>query len=430
MTSTRSPFRAVGGTGRSGDAGPARERSEGGTGVPGLLLPVALALLGGLAVPHPARAQEVRFGAQVRPRYEYRDPSADGGEAFVSMRVRAGFTALLEEDVRLFVQVQDVRLWGEETSTLGDFRADNFDLHQGYAEVGGAEGPGFRLRAGRQEAVLGGERLVGAVGWTQQGRSFDGVRVTARAGWGAVDVLGFKTGEDLATDSPADAGFLGAYAVLDGPRGSAVDLYALYSREGGEPGTDEGTLGARWAGSSGVWRWRAEASYQFGERGGVDVSAYMLGVRAGASRADGRGRLTLWYDLLSGDEDPTDDEVGVFNTLFATNHKFYGFADLFLNIPVHTAGRGLHDTAVKAALDPRDDLHVGLDLHAFFLAEDAGLSSGHLGEEIDLTVRYRYTPQLGVTAGLSQVFADDALGEIGRLAEDMTWVYLMLDVAF
>ncbi len=30
-------------------------------------------------------------------------------------------------------------------------------------------------------------------------------------------------------------------------------------------------------------------------------------------------------------------------TLFATNHKFYGFADLFLNIPRDTAGRGLRD---------------------------------------------------------------------------------------
>jgi len=429
MTSTSPSLGPGGGTG-SGGSDPAQGRSRGGAPAPGLLLSVALALLGGLPGPRPAFGQEVSFGAQIRPRYEYREPSADGGEAFVSMRVRAGITALLERDVRLFVQLQDVRLWGEETSTLGDFRADNLDLHQGYVEVGDARGPGFRVRAGRQEAALGGERLVGAVGWTQQGRAFDGVRLTARAGWGAVELLGFKTGEDLAPDSPGDAEFLGAYAVLDATGGSTLDLYALYSRQGGGADTDEGTVGARWVGGSGAWRWRGEASYQFGERGGRDVSAYMVGVRAGASLAQGRGGLTLWYDFLSGDDDPLDDELGVFNTLFATNHKFYGFADLFLNIPDHTAGRGLQDAALKAALDPRDDVHVGLDLHAFFLAEDVGLSSGHLGEEVDLTLRYRYTPQLAVTGGLSLVFADDALSEIGRLGEDMTWVYVMLDVAF
>lgn len=58
--------------------------------------------------------------------------------------------------------------------------------------------------------------------------------------------------------------------------------------------------------------------------------------------------MTLWYDHLSGDDDPSDGTVRVFDTLFATNHKFYGLADYFLNIPVQTVGRGLQDLALKA----------------------------------------------------------------------------------
>ena len=46
----------------------------------------------------------------------------------------------------------------------------------------------------------------------------------------------------------------------------------------------------------------------------------------------------------------------VFDTLFTTNHKFYGLADLFLNIPLQTDGRGLQDLAVKWHYTPMPKL--------------------------------------------------------------------------
>ena len=38
--------------------------------------------------------------------------------------------------MRAFAQIQDVRVWGEETNTLADFSADRFDLHQAWVELG------------------------------------------------------------------------------------------------------------------------------------------------------------------------------------------------------------------------------------------------------------------------------------------------------
>ncbi len=145
-------------------------------------------------------AQEVTFGGQVRPRYEFRDTAGTGSDGFTSMRVRAHVSATLERQVKVFVQIQDVRLWGEETSTLGDFQADNFDLHQGYVEVqqSPTEALSLRARIGRQEAAFGAERLIGPVGWTQQSRSFDGVRLSAHGGFGTVDVIGFRLAEATA----------------------------------------------------------------------------------------------------------------------------------------------------------------------------------------------------------------------------------------
>ncbi len=61
----------------------------------------------------PAVGQEVKFGGQVRPRFEFRDPSGSGDDSFTSMRVRAQLSATLERNVGVFIQVQDVRLWGD-----------------------------------------------------------------------------------------------------------------------------------------------------------------------------------------------------------------------------------------------------------------------------------------------------------------------------
>ncbi|NNL30908.1 MAG: hypothetical protein HKO77_07785, partial [Gemmatimonadetes bacterium] len=79
----------------------------------------------------PVLAQEVTLTGQVRPRFEFRDPVAGGLDDFTSMRVRLGVDALIERGLSVFVQVQDVRIWGEESHPLFDFSADALDLHQG-----------------------------------------------------------------------------------------------------------------------------------------------------------------------------------------------------------------------------------------------------------------------------------------------------------
>jgi hypothetical protein len=345
------------------------------------------------------------------------------------MRVRANLTAVLDRQVRVFIQVQDVRLFGEEENTLSDFSADNLDLHQGYIEVEAPIEQTLRLRVGREELNLGGQRLVGAVGWTQQGRSFDGARLVAAGGNAAVNLFGYRLQQATAPTHDQDAVLLGAYGVI-GTASGAVEPYLLYNKTEGFPETDQGTFGIRFHGTQSSIRYRVEGSLQVGTRSGQDVTAFMLGARIGMGVANGLGSVTFWYDYLSGDDDPTDDGIKVFDTLFATNHKFYGFADLFLNIPAHTNGLGLQDVAVKASVRPRDDFTASLDVHSFHTARQGTATTKHLGEEIDLTLVHRYSNNLQVSAGLSYVFQADALAEIGRLSEDMVWTYIMLNATF
>jgi hypothetical protein len=73
---------------------------------------------------------------------------------------------------------------------------------------------------------------------------------------------------------------------------------------------------------------------------------------------------------------------------------------------------------------------LGADFHSFSAAEQGSLSTSHFANELDLTGSHRYTPNLTMVTGLSFVMQDDALSEIGRLSEDMTWVYVMFNATF
>ncbi|MCG8467315.1 MAG: alginate export family protein [Gemmatimonadetes bacterium] len=396
---------------------------------------LTVVLAAALLLPAAASGQDTSLGGQLRIRYEARDPFAGPTgdlETFISMRARADLLAELSSDVSVFLQIQDVRLWGEETSTLGDFNADNFDLHQGYIQFE-EDGSWFRGRVGRQEVDFGGQRLVGAVGWTQQGRSFDGVRLEGAGDFGRVRVLAAQLGNSLAADVDRDAELLAGYGTFDVADDHAVDVYVIVNHTDAadgpaDDGTDQVTLGGRWVGETDGFRYRAEGSIQTGSRAGTDVSAFMLGGRVG--KQFGNATVTLWYDYLSGDDDPLDDEIKVFDTLFATNHKFYGLADLFLNIPAHTGGQGLQDLAAKLAVRPHDDWRLAADVHSFRLAKTGDLGSAHLGEEIDLTATWMHSANFTIQGGLSFVFQDDAWADIGRLDEDMVWTYVMLDARF
>ena len=380
-------------------------------------------------------AQQVTVGGQVRFRSEYRDPTPGGvrgtfhgaGDAFTSMRARIQVDSKLEGNLRILAQLQDVRLWGSESTTLGDFNADDLDLHQGFIDLSSRD-DSWRGRAGRQEVNLGGQRLIGAVDWEQQARSFDGLRLEHLVRGTGGTVLAFQTADATAPSHDTDAGVFVGHGRINNLLGGVLGLYAIYDTRNGSAPVDRGTFGLRQAGTIDRFEYRLEGYYQTGKMAGADVAAFMVGARLGT--ALGKGTVALWYDYLSGDDDPTDGTIRVFDTLFATNHKFYGYADLFLAIPAATGGFGLQDAALKGTYRPSPPLLLDLDFHSFRAARRGSLSTRRFGEEIDLAGRWSYNEHLTVSGGGAYVVQGDALAELGRLDRDMTWLYLMVDATF
>ena len=134
-------------------------------------------------------------------------------------------------------------------------------------------------------------------------------------------------------------------------------------------------------------------------------------------------RVGLVADGLTGSADGVSGPVVAFDTLYATNHKFYGFQDLFLNLPLSTNGRGLVDTAVAAWLSD-GTLGISGFVHAFFPGAYDGPGLPMYGVEPDVVVSWKPIPQLAVEGG-SSIFVPvgDALGRGDSWAP---WGYLQL----
>jgi hypothetical protein len=148
---------------------------------------------------------QISLTGQLRPRAEVRDGvgnlALDGATpaSFVSQRTRLAFG--YKWDRLLFgATVQDVRVWGQDASTISNADGNRLMLHEGWAEVVLSNKAdttiGFKLvdnlsfKVGRQELIYDDARLIGNLDWLQQGRRFDMALLKAvHHGW-QVD-LGF-----------------------------------------------------------------------------------------------------------------------------------------------------------------------------------------------------------------------------------------------
>ena len=382
--------------------------------------------------PSPARGQDqptLVLGGEIRPRLLARTPVEGKWDHWISMRSRLDLGARFQEGLALFLQIQDVRFWGEEL-TNRDRSADAVDFHQAYLEVDSLPGIGGKVRVGRQEVTLAQGRFLAAPNWGQAGQTFDGLKWSRFLGPARLELVYLRLQEGSSAVHDVTADLSAAWLVLPAGAFGAVELLALHDRSGGQAGTGQSTAGAIWKLDRGRIGLVAQGMGQVGERQGRDVSAFMLAVQGRMEILEDRGSVTLWLDHLSGDEDPFDEEIQAFSTLFGARHRFYGRADYFRDIPEDTRGLGLQDLALKLALTPAPSVSVNLDLHAFRTARRGNLSSHRLAEEIDLWIRYRFREALNLETGYTLTFGGPAMEELDLLDGTGQVGYVMTSLRF
>ncbi len=387
------------------------------------------------AAPPAGNTLKVTVGGQYRPRVE-----VDGKLlAKVSEDYKATHRARLKVSLQkgdwlLQIDPQHVLVWGSAPTTR-ELGTGTLDFHQAYAQ--GALSEEWRIRVGRQEIVFDDSRLLGNIDWLQQGQSFDGGRVMfARDAWswdlaGAIIHEGGVRNESLYATR-------GAWA--DGGLSVAGLSYLQYARRraNGEDDFWKATPGARVVWSDADLGLSADLSGygQFGASNiagtDMDYQAWMAAARL-AWGNESAGRIEAGADLLSGDDDLTDTTAKVFDTLFATNHKWYGWMDYFVNIPVHTRGLGLTDILVAYTVPTFGSVTPKLVGHWFLTAQDSAAGNRDLGAEVDAQVVVAIAEGVKLVGGYSLFLAGDAMVDIGRAAksgEDGHWGWAQLDLQF
>ncbi len=364
-----------------------------------------------------AEGNPLKFSGQIRQRYEMVDKDFADSTGFNNANyLRTRFAVSFEnDDYSTFVQLQDSRVFGTEISTLTDGTADALDVHQAYFNLKNLFGMPLSAKVGRFEAAYGPERLMGAVGWHNIGRSFDGVVFNFTNNFANVDFFNLKQVEAGTVNNEDDFNVRGAYAHLSLMKGHKTQAFAI---QDGERMTFGGYGKGAFAGVS----YEAEFAMQNGsESDDVNYGGIMYGLNAGYKVAG--MTVSAGLDFVSGDDTTTTDVNESFNTLYATNHKYYGYMDYFLNVPVHTGGLGLSDIHVKLS----GLKFAGLTLKVAYHMFGADQSSDSFGDELDVTVVKPIAEKVKIVGGYSLFMPGKLKAENGV---NGSFAYLMTIVNF
>jgi hypothetical protein len=130
------------------------------------------------------------MSGQIRTRSEYRNgtgtlrPTANEAAFFTSQRSRLTFN-YKSNKVIVNASLQDVRVWGQDASTITNADGARLAVHEAWAEVllANRKDTSFKrsflefasVKVGRQELVYDDARLLGNLDWLQQARRHDAI---------------------------------------------------------------------------------------------------------------------------------------------------------------------------------------------------------------------------------------------------------------
>lgn len=373
---------------------------------------------------------EVKVNASLRPRAEVDHRKGQQADFFVTNQARLSAGAT-QGSWGVYVQPQDVRYFGSEADTIS--LDGSLSLHQGWVEH--KNGKLYSLRAGRQEINYLNERLIGAVGWTQVGRSFDGVRASGEYKRIAWDTFAAVTSQATGKEN-RDAG-VAAWLVKWSNLGRTVAGVAVYQ-------FNPQTKDYRWTGGPysagkiiGPLSYEAEAYMQQGhDPKKTPKKAYFASAQLKGTYDI--FRCGVGHDLVSGDT--KDEDTVAFNTLYATNHKFYGFMDMFTNLPAHTQNAGLRDSYASAGVK-KGRWDLGVTGHRFRTAGNrvvvnpATKAAKRFNEKVwgtewDTIATWTASKHVSVQAGYTVLLPGEAFeNAFPKAPEYPNWSYLMVTAA-
>ncbi len=394
----------------------------------------------------------ISFGGRLEARVEVWDDfdfTDAFDDTFLLTRALGHADLHVGEDLRVFVEGKTAQ--ATDRDLPGGRRPIDLDtlaLQQAFADFTWRIADGaLRLRPGRQMLLFGAQRLVSPLPWGNTLRTWDGVTLECKRGPWTVTGLATAFAPVQKTDFndvDEDTTLYGVYARHK--LASSVHGYEIYALgnersnvmvNGTSGDEDRVTLGTRLFGNPDVtWDYDVELSYQTGEVGDGDVSAWSAAAQVGWKPRDVSGAPRIWLglDAASGDDEAGGD-VGTFHQLFPLGHAYFGYIDAI-------GRQNILDASTGASVQVAEATNVSAALHSFHVLETSdalynaggapsrtGFDSRDVGLELDLVANHRFDRHTSLHAGVSRFFAGSAIEESGS-SEDITFAYLAAQFTF
>lgn len=451
-----------------------------------LLLGLTLSILG-----HNSAKAQLTATGQFRPRTEFRDGystlQTKGAEeaVFTSQRTRLniGYTGYR---FRFFATVQDVRVWGQDASTINRVTtAENngVQLHEAWGEIMLNDTissiQNLSLKIGRQEIAYDDQKVMGGLDWLQQARYHDAVVLKySNKGWTADFGAAFNQNKELLEGTIYNGVPAGTAGYTAGTNGLGTNYksfeYAYLAKKfffgdisflflsdnfnkytnvtsGTPPVVTKVNEQGIWTRNTTGFYYNVNATrklkfegsvyHQFGhDKNGRSLNSNLASItstlQVGRKLFVGPG-----IDYLSGTDGTkavtATSESNQFDPLYGTPHKFWGYMDYFY-ASSGFGSQGLLNYFLKAKYNLKDNLTLFADLHCFEAANKlsngaGGTRNSYLGTELDLKMSYNMTKMINIEAGYSFMQATNSMAsaQVKNVANaNLTpqWAYVMVNI--
>ncbi|MDR3698777.1 MAG: alginate export family protein [Candidatus Sulfopaludibacter sp.] len=390
----------------------------------------------------------LQVGVQIRGRVEAPSGTSafnSGSDGYYLSRIRVDLAIEPVSWLRLFAQAQDARVGGYNSAQAPATIYNPMDLRQGYVAVDHEGAVHVRVRAGRQELLFGGERVIGPADWGIS-RTFDAVDLLLDGGRAKVDLF---AGSPVLIDNarfdrhkPGEH-LYGAYGSVRRVLPSMdVEPYLLFKQtllvKSETAIAGDGLVvspGVRIFGKApGRLDYTVEALLQRGSYSADTIVAGAMSYVAGWTIRNTalQPRISLEYNYASGDGAGKDGRRETFDQLYPSNHGYYGMIDQF-------GWENLKNRRMGFDCAPSKQLKLRADFNQFYLATvqdslynssgsavvlNRGATSNRIGAEINGVALYQWSRIWKFGAGYGHLFAGNYLKQ-SKLGFGYTYPYLM-----
>jgi len=390
---------------------------------------------------------DFRTRAELDNGYKTLIPKNKSPETTVFSRARLGVDYYFQ-NLELYMSLQDARVWGEVSST--NQRSGSLNVNEAWAKY--QFNKNTAVKVGRQILSYDDERLLGALDWQMQGRSFDGAKGIFRfSPQSKLEAVVTYNNDEIDTNDLGDREF---YGILDsGERTRSMQIVhyeyllpkASFSFIGlnnvvqNVTGThyDMLTIGVNAKKYYENFGFFGSAYWQTGKNTlAQSKNAYQFSANVDFI-LNPKANVILGAEWLSGtDYDANNFKNNSFSPLYGTNHKFNGFMDYFF-VGNHFNNVGLNDYYLKSNFKFTPKASLALQIHAFEANAKLGFDavnqknlSKYLGTEADAVFNYKFANAFTMQLGHSQMFASEGMKRLKNVANPssmQSWTWLGLN---